>query len=29
MQDKIDLVPHDEHSKKAADAIQELLDTQG
>jgi uncharacterized protein (DUF362 family) len=27
--DKIELVPHDEHSQKAADAIQELLDTQG
>jgi uncharacterized protein (DUF362 family) len=27
--DKIELVPHDEHSQTAADAIQELLDTQG
>ena len=27
--DKIELVPQDEHSQKAADAIQELLDTQG
>ena len=26
---KIELVPQDEHSQKAADAIQELLDTQG
>jgi hypothetical protein len=24
--DKIELVPHDEHCQKAADAIQELLD---